>query len=414
MKIVVVGNGVAGEAACFAVRSRRKDVKITLISKDSYPFYSPCILPQYISKEIKKSQIFLKSLADYEREGIDILFGQEVKSVDASKKLLSLDGQEIAYDKLILATGSLPIILGIEGIQKRGVRVFKSLRDADRLLRAQGVKAIVVGSGPIGVELAVALRKRNWEVCLVEALDWILPSRFDEKGSQKLRSVLEKQGIEIVTGEKVLAIEGKRKVKGVVTSKTGEREADMVVLSVGMRPSVELARGAGVEVGALGGIRTNGKMETNVKDIYACGDCVEGRDSLTGSPKLSLLWPHAERQGRVAGCNSIDVESFVRWVPDIVNLDAFGTFAGAIGQPQSLLERGNKIEVLEEERRGYYHCLVIAEGRLVGAQFIGDSESMGVLQPFMGRGYDEICRQIEDDGSTARFPWYFFARNFFH
>jgi len=244
MEIVVIGNGVAGEAACSAIRSRTREIKITLISEDSYPFYSPCILPKYISREVKRSELFLKGLSDYEKEGIHLLLGHRVERIDPLKKLVFLSGQEISYDKLILATGSHPIIPAIEGIQKKGVRVLKSLRDADRIFRAQGIKAVIVGSGPIGIELAVALRKRNWEVCLIEALDWILPNQLDEKGSSMVRNILENHGIEVLTGEWVLSVEGKTNMRGVVISRARGREADMVVFTVGMQPSTELGRQA--------------------------------------------------------------------------------------------------------------------------------------------------------------------------
>jgi len=412
MKAVVIGNGVAGEAACSAIRAKTKGIKITLISEDSYPFYSPCILPKYISKEVKRSALFLKNLNDYEKEGINLLLGHKVERIDPLHKLVFLSRQEIAYDKLIVATGSYPIIPVIEGIKKKGVMVLKSLRDADRIFKAQGIKTIIVGSGPIGIELAVALRKRNWEVCLIEALDWVLPNQLDEKGSSIVRNILENHGIEILTSERVLMIEGKTYVKGVITSRAGRREADMIVFVVGMQPSTELARQAGVKIGDLGGILTNEEMETNIKDIYACGDCVESKDPFTLKPKLSMLWPQAERQGTVAGCNCIGEYRSIRLVPDVMNLDVFGIFVGTMGQPARMVSDG-KTDTFEVIGDGKYHCFILSEGRMVGGQFIGDHEGMGILLPFMGRSHEEICRKVRDEKEISQFPWYLPARNFF-
>ncbi len=413
MEVVVIGNGVAGETACSAIRSRSKEIKITLISEDSYPFYSPCVLTQYISKEVKRSEVFLKVLTDYAKEGINLFLGHKVERIDPLRKLVFLSGQEITYDKLILATGSHPIVPAIEGIQKKGVRVFKSLRDADRIFRAQGIKAIIIGSGPIGVELAVALRKRNWEVCLIEALDWILPNQLDGKGSSMVRNILENRGIEVLTGERVLSVEGKIDVKGVVINRAGRRDADMLVFTVGMQPSAELGRQAGVKIGELGGIQTNEEMETNIKDIYACGDCVEGKDPLTLKPKLSLLWPQAERQGTLAGFNSIGEHRSIRWAPDVMNLDVFGTFVGAMGQPEWMVSHG-QTEILERIGKEKYHCFVISEGRWAGAQFIGDHEGMGILLPLIGRDYEEVCKKIRDEEEATHFPWYYPTRDFFY
>jgi len=412
MEVVVIGNGVAGEAACSAIRSRSGEIKITVISEDAYPFYSPCILNQYISQEVKRSKLFLKGLSDYKKEAINLMLGQRVKHFDPFRKLIFLADQEIIYDKLILATGSHPIVPPIDGVKKKGIKVLKSLRDADSIFRDKGSKVIVIGSGPIGVEVAVALRKRNRQVCLIEALDWILPNQFDEKESYIIRNILEKNGVEVLTGETVLSIEGKGHVRGVVTSGAGRYEADMIVLSVGMRPSVELARQAGIEIGELGGILTNEEMKTSINDIYACGDCVQGKDPFTLKQKLSLLWPHAERQGTVAGYNCIGEHRSVGWAPDVINLNIFGTFVGAIGQPAWMIGNG-RTEVLEVSGKEKYHRFVISDGKWVGAQFIGDHEAMGILLPFMGESYKESYQKIMDDGETVRFPWYYPARKLF-
>lgn len=410
LKVVVIGNGVAGEAACSAIRSQSREITITLISEDSYPFYSPCILARYISGEMERSGLFLKGLADYEREGIDLLLDHRVERIDPLRKRAFLPGREIAYDRLILATGSRPVLPRIEGAQKKGVMVFKSLKDADLLFQARGTRAVIVGSGPIGIELAIALRKKNWEVCLIEELEWILPNLFDERGASRLQSVLEKMGVEVQTGARVLAIEGKGQAEGVVTGRTGRRPADLVALTIGMRPNAELARAMGIEVGPLGGIRTNRRMETNLKDVYACGDCVETEDPLSGTPKLSLLWPPAERQGWVAGANCLGGERSFHPQPSFINLDIFGTFAGAMGMPRRLAGQDGA-QVLERERNGDYHCVVISGGRLVGAQFIGYAEGMGVFLSLLGREYESLRRSLEEDRDLIRFPWYQCARS---
>jgi NAD(P)H-nitrite reductase large subunit len=408
----VIGNGVAGNAACTAIRSRNKEVKLTLLSEEPHPLYSACVLNYYIAKEIDRPEVFLKNLGDYEREGITLLLGRKVERIDPSTRKVFIPGRELAYEKLILATGSQPIIPSVEGTQKEGVRVLKSLGDADDLYAAVGKKAIIVGSGPIGVELAVALRKRGWAVVLIEALDWILPNLFNERGSSIVRGILERQGIRVLTSERVLAIEGKASVEQIVTQSGGREKGDMVVFTTGMRPSVDLAQEAGIVIGELGGIRTNDEMETSVKDIYACGDCVEGRDPFALKPALSLLWPHAERQGTVAGLNSIGEHRSHRWLPDVINLDIFGTFAGAMGQPAKASGR-TEIEVLEKEEKGRYCCVVISAGRLAGAQFIGQYEGMGVLFALMGRDYEQISFQVKNEEGRIPFFWYNPARYFF-
>ncbi len=407
MQIVVIGNGVAGEAACAAIRSRSPEAGITLVSEDPSPFYSACCLARYISGEMKRSDLLIRSPADYEREGIRLLLGRRVEEVDVARRRVFLRGGEIAYDRLILATGSRSAIPPLEGSGKGNVQGLKTIADADLLFQAQGTHAVIVGSGPIGIELAVALRKRNWKVCLIEGLEWILPNLFDERAAAKVQAVLERGGIEVRTGEKVLAIEGRGQAKGVATSRGGS-PAEIVALTVGMRPNVDLARKMGVEIGRLGGIRTNKRMQTNVPDVFACGDCVETEDALTGEPILSFLWPPAERQGRVAGANSTGGNREFQASPRFMNLDIFGTFAGAMGLPLRLCRTGAGI--LEKERDGKYHSLVLAQGRLMGAQFVGYTEGMGVLLSLLGREAEQVGRRIRSESEAMRSPWYSLVR----
>jgi len=411
VEVVVIGNGVAGETVCAAIRRRTNEIGLTLISEEPFALYSRCVLSHYISKEIKRSEIFLKSPRDYEKENIHSILGRKVERIDPSGKRLFFQDQEVTYDKLILATGARPIVPSIDGIQKKGIRVFKSLKDADRILRVKGRKVVVIGSGLIGVQLAIALCKTGWKVCLVEVLDWILPNLFDEKASSIVQRILEGKGIEVFTGTKVLGIEGKVRVDGIVTDKTGELDADMVVLAVGMRPNVDIAQEAGIKIGELGGILTNDRMETNIPDIFACGDCVEGEDPLLSSPKLSLLWPQAKRQGHVAASNSIGGDCSIHWTPDAVTLDVFGTFAGAIGLPARMMRRSD-VEIIEAEKSQCYHSLVILNGRLAGAQFIGNHEGMGIFFSLIGRDCEGIFKKVRHDEDLVQYPWYYSINHF--
>ncbi len=411
MEVVVIGNGVAGETVCAAIRRKANETGLTLISEEPFALYSRCVLSHYISREIKRSKIFLKSPRDYEKENVHPILDRKVEGIDPSTKKLFLRDREVTYDRLILATGARPVLPSIDGIRKKGIGVFKSLKDADRILRAKGRKAVVIGSGLIGVQLAIALCKTGWEVCLVEVLDWILPNLFDEKASSIVQRILESKGIKVFTGTKVLGIEGKVRVEGVVTDKTGELDAEMVLLAVGMRPNVDIAQEAGIKIGELGGILTNDRMETNIPDIFACGDCVEGEDPLLSSPKLSLLWPQAKRQGHVAACNSIGSNCSLQWTPDAVSLDVFGTFAGAIGLPARTMRRSD-IEIIEAEKNQGYHSLVILNGRLAGAQFIGNHEGMGIFFPLIGKSFEGIFRKVRNDENLVRHPWYYSIKHF--
>ena len=411
-KIVIIGNGAAGNAACSAIRLRSQEAQITLISDEPEPFYSPCIFAAYISKEIDRERIYLKKLGDYEQEGVHTLLGQRVDQIDPPRKRIHYSGGEISYDKLILALGSQPIVPAIPGMPKENIRVLKRLNDADYLLRVQGKKMAVIGSGPIGVELAVAFRKRNWEVHLIEICEWIMPNLFDQTGALLIQALLENQGIRILTSEEVLAIEGRNSAEKIITRHHGGIDVDLVVLGTGMQPSTELARNAGFKIGTLGGVLTNDRMETDVKDVFACGDCVEMADPVSRETRLNLLWPHAERQGKIAGYNCLGGERKYPAMSSAVNLDIFGKCVGAIGQPARVLG-GHRVEVWEKRRKGDYHCLVVADGQLAGAQVIGDPEGVGLLFSEMGQNYKAIQQKVNNREGKSQFYWHYPALRFF-
>jgi len=292
MSVVILGNGVAANAAASAITASGRDLPITMVSAEAHPHYSACVLPHYLSGEIARERVFLKTAADYAREGISTLFGHRAVAIDIGERRLLLEDRSLRYDKLILASGSKPAVPPIEGVDKEGVFTFKSLADADALASYGGETAVVVGSGPIGIEASIALKKRGWRVFLVELLDWILPRVFDREPAAMLQEILEREQIEVLTGERVVRILGEGRVSGVATARR-EIACDLVLMVAGMVPEVELARRAGLEVGGLGGLATDEHLLTTGADIYACGDCIEARDVVSGERTLSLLWHNA-------------------------------------------------------------------------------------------------------------------------
>src|SRR3990172_449647 len=217
MKILILGNGVAGNTAASTIRQLDSKADITIISEETFPEYSACALPHYIAGEHPRRQLFLRTKKDYAGEKIKAILGQKVTAIDLQGKKISLDGKSLSYDKLIIATGSRPVIPPIPGVNLAGVFTLKSPGDADRILENMGKAVVLVGSGPIGVETAIALRKRGLEVYLVEFLDRIMPRIFDTKPSSMLRNILEEHSIHIFTGERVTSIIGESKLKGIVT-----------------------------------------------------------------------------------------------------------------------------------------------------------------------------------------------------
>ncbi len=378
MNVIVLGNGVAGNTAASTIRQLDKKATITIISEETFPEYTACALPHYISGEHSRRRLFLRTKKDYASEKIKTILGQKVTAIHPESKAIDLDGKSLSYDKLIIATGSRPVVPPIPGVNLAGVFTLKSPVDADRIIEGMGKTVVLIGSGPIGVETAIALRKRGLKVYLIEFLNRIMPKIFDVKPSLMLRNILEEKGITVLTGERVNSILGSTKVEGIVTDKR-QIVCDEVVMGVGVRPNVELAKQAGITMGSFGGIAVNRQMQTNFEDIYACGDCVQTRDIATGKETLCLLWHNAKREGVIAGSNCAGIPKIYLGSETLTSLDVYGAHAASFGRIEDDPTQEEKVTVTERSTGSGYYRLIVSGGKIVGAQSIGDAQDMGAL-----------------------------------
>jgi NADH oxidase (H2O2-forming) len=376
MHVVVIGNGVAGNNA--ASIAGKFNCEVAILSEEAFPEYSACALPYYLSGEIARQRIFLNQDKRSSEDCIRTIFGKKVERIHVENQEVVFEGEGLHYDKLIIATGAEAIIPKIAGVDKAGVFTFKTLADVDKILAYDKRTVAIIGSGFIGVEVGIALKRSGCEVILIEVLDRILPRAFDRKASDIIRTILSEHGIEVLTEEKVVRILGGRQVEGIETENRKIR-CDTVILSAGMRPRVDLARSAGIEIGELGGIVTNEHMLTNIENIYACGDCVESRDAVTDKNSLQLLWPNAVSQGRTAGYNCIGIHSKYRGFVNVVGVDVFGTHVASIGHTEAAFEGAGHIQVIEKAYAKHSHWIIVKDGAIVGAQFIGKTKDAGVI-----------------------------------
>ncbi|MDY6878992.1 MAG: FAD-dependent oxidoreductase [Thermodesulfobacteriota bacterium] len=378
LHIVIVGNGIAGNSAASAIRKNTRKAAITMVSNEPFPAYSACALSKkFMSGEMKREDVFLKSMEDYSSEGIRTLFNQSVTGLDFSNKQVLLRDGSIEYDKLIIATGGKPIVPPIEGRDKREVFTLKSLENAEAICNSSGRNCVVIGPGVIGVEASASLKKRGWAVRLIGGrYDRILRQVFDEKPSAILKQKLNDLGIDVFTGERPAKFDGNTVVQRLITDKS-EIECDMAVLALGIMPEVGLAEKSGIEIGSLGGIKTDEQMRTNIEDVYACGDCVETRDVITGKNMLCLLWYNARQQGDIAGCNAIGIRRKYCGTINIRGLHIGDIYAASIGHTMESFD-GNNVDLIES-REEDYRGLVVADGIIVGAQFVGRNPDVGPL-----------------------------------
>lgn len=409
MRIVILGNGIAGNAVAFAVRKYDRQCRITIISGEECPGYDPGALPYYLSGDVARKVVFLKGTEDYRDNGIDLVLGSKASRIAPGEKKVYLEnGSEFEYDRLVIAVGGDQIIPPIPGVDKKGVFCCKVLADAEGLARHDGKRAVVIGSGLIGIEASEALKKLGYQVHLVELLGWIMPKVFDEEPARILTESLVTHGIDVFVDEKVVRINGEERVSGVTTDKR-ELACDTVVLATGVVPATGLAASAGIEIGKTRGIKVNEKMMTSVEDIYACGDCVETKDVFTGEEALYLLRHNALEQAEVVARNCVGIGATYAGAWNFTRAHYFGTHAVSIGRTLSGMDDPTTAEVIEQRRGSDYYRLVIYKGRLAGAQAIGrPANQAGILLGAMWRGddFDEIRSKW---GQVSRinspYPW---------
>jgi len=384
MHVVIIGGGIAGCTAAQTLKHLSKTTEVTLISEER-PLYSPCIFPHCLSGKIDSTRLFIRTPADLQKLGIRLFEGRATAIDVARKEVRLADGRSIKYDKLILATGSRPFIPPIKGVEKEGIFPVKSLSEFEKLYNAVQHKrgtAVIVGAGAIGIEVAVSLRKRMWKVFIVELLNRVLPRLLDEKPARILENMLRANGIEIFTGEKVTEFLGDKEVKAVVTDKR-EIKCDIVLLSVGMRPRVELAQEAGIKLGKQGGIIVDEYMRTNIPDIFACGDCVETLEAASGRRMLSLLWHTAALQGYIAAYNCLGYRKKYSSSLNttVINLPEIGVAVASNGITTEDL-KDKEYKVVEKQDAGNYLRVLVADDEVKGVQFVGrdiGEEKLGAL-----------------------------------
>jgi NADPH-dependent 2,4-dienoyl-CoA reductase/sulfur reductase-like enzyme/rhodanese-related sulfurtransferase len=308
MRILIIGAVAAGTSAAAKARRNTEDAEIVVYERDKYISYSGCGMPYVLSHHIQsveelvpRDPAFFKS-----KYNVDILTEHEVLAIDPTEKTIQvkmLASDKIFtdhYDKLILATGAKAVIPPISGIDETHVFSLRNITDLNKIASfvqlRKPEKTVIIGTGFIGLEVCENLMSLGIRVTLVEKLPQVTPG-LDRDMSQYVKEHLISKGVEVLTGDAVSNI-----VHEMVQLASGETvAADMVIVATGVKPNVELAKDIGVEIGETGAIRVNPQMQTNLPDIYACGDCIEQYNLITGKSVYRPLGSTANKTGRIAG-----------------------------------------------------------------------------------------------------------------
>jgi len=384
MQYVIIGGSAAGISAVEAIRSIDSASQIDLFSDEATPLFSRVLLPYYVAEELPKSLLNFRSADFFEQNKVTAHMGIRVTEVlPQSKTIQASDGNHYAYDKLLVATGGKPIIPPIPGINMEGVSPLKTMEDAERVYQLKGTKAIVIGAGSIGVESAISLKRRGLKVTLLEQLDHVLPTVFDEEAASIVKKRIKEFGIEVITGEKAIRFTGNHHIRSVVTD-TREIECDMVVLAVGVKPAIDLAEKAGVKIGSLGGIKIDPQMTTNLPEIYAAGDVAETFDIARRTPFINAIWPCAFEQGRIAGLNMAGKKTSYE---GSYRRNSIGNFIGipAISMGVTHVDvctdcaPGDQFQEIKRRTRDTYRKLILRNGCIIGAILVGQTQKAGLF-----------------------------------
>lgn len=390
MDIVVIGGGAAGMAAALEARRHDRKASITVLESGPYTQYSSCALPFVISRDIPTFEnIELHPASFYKQfSNIDIYLDTAADRIDTISRTVHAGTDSFSYDALILATGSLPFIPPIRGLDKvemgRRVFAFKTLETAKKVdaVSENITSAIVVGAGLVGLEVAMALRERGLEVTVVEALDTVMPQMIDPDMAKIVIAQLEQKGILLMLDTPVDMIsESSRKVR--VEIADSAIEADICIIACGVRANTSLAESAGIDVGK--GVATDGNMRTSDSAVFACGDCAESLCAVSGNRVMSQLGSTAVRQAKVAGANAVGLNerfepTFSTSITKIGDIEVAACGITSFQAKESfpeLCSSRTKAYTLPEYYPGGTHIVIkllfTPEMRIVGGQIIGKS-----------------------------------------
>lgn len=367
MKIAIVGNGICGITAARLISENSPGAKISIFTDEEYNYYPRPLLDRLLSETMDLNQLFPYNDEWYKKRGIDVFLKTRVVEIPRD------------YDKVLITTGASPFVPPIEGIKSEEVFTCRNIADVLRIRAfARGKKrAVVIGGGLLGLETAKALTDRGLKVTVIEHNSRLLPKQLDEEGGQILKSRIEKLNIEVVlqvTCDRIMT-EGAKTC--LLSKQIGKLEADLFIVSAGVRSNIELARNCGI--GIEKGIVVDKYMKTSCDRIYAAGDCAEFNGMVYG------IIPAAIEQGTAAASNMIDKPLEYKGTTFQATLKVMGIDLTSIGAVNPEGE-GYETVCRKDAPKGIYRKCIIKDGRLIGAIVLGEKDGIAGLTRIIKEG----------------------------
>jgi NAD(P)H-nitrite reductase large subunit len=381
MKHVILGNGPAGVIASEVIRKHAPADEIVLVGAEPEPPYSRMAIPYLLTGKIDEAGTYLrKDPAHFDRLGIRLKTAR-AKSVDGKARTLSLDdGATLPFDRLLVATGSVPVRPPVPGIDLPGVHPCWTLEDARRImaLARPGARVLQMGAGFIGCIIMEAMTARGVRLTVVEMGDRMVPRMMGPGAGGMIKRWVEKKGVTVHTSTRVEEVRAGRKGAPLEARLSGGQKvpADLVISATGVRPNIDFLAGSGIACDI--GVKTDAQMLTSVPGIYAAGDCAEALDLVTHKPLVSAIQPNAADQAACAALNMVGRPTRMSGVTLINVLDTLGLVSTSFGQWQGV-PGGTHVERSDDE--GFKHLRLEFDGDvLVGANTVGLTENVGVIR----------------------------------
>lgn len=368
---LILGNGAAGISAATAIRERNETCSIVLVSNESVLGYNRPMLTKSMIAKFNPEQIAIHNEAWYKENNITNVLEREVTKIDTKEKeVLFEDGIKLKYDKCIYALGSECFIPPITGVDKDEVIAIRNISDTDKVIELlpKVKNAVVIGGGVLGLEAAWELSKAKCKVTVLEAADKLMCRQLDSECGKFLEEIIKGEGIDVRLNVKIDEIEGVDSVTGVRINGNEVISADLVIISAGITANSKIAKEAGIETNRA--IIVNEKMETNISDIYACGDCAEYNGINYG------IWPQALEMGKVAGASAAGDSLTYETVDAALTFNGMNTSLYAIGDNGKKINVQYKTVEFKDPVKRTYTKYYFANNRLCGAILIGDTSNI--------------------------------------
>lgn len=382
MKHVIIGNGPAGVVAAETLRRGDSNAEVVLVGDEAEPPYSRMAIPYLLTGGIAEQGTYLRKDQDhYSRLGIRLIQARAEK-LDAKARAVSLsNGEKLAYDRVLIATGSHPIRPAIPGIDGPNVHPCWTLADARQIAAKAkpGARVVQLGAGFIGCIILESLAARGVKLSVVEMGDRMVPRMMTAAAGQLIHKWVESQGVKVHLGARAEAISAAGGAMKVKLSNGQTLDCDLLISAAGVRPNIAFLEGSGIKV--ADGILVDKRMQTSVTGIFAAGDVTEAEGFHSGRPELNAIQPNAVDQARIAALNMLGGDTLLQGSLAINVLDTLGLVSSSFGQWQGVpkSEGGSSVELVDDAHYRYL-SLQFAGDVLVGATSIGWTDHVGALR----------------------------------